>query len=99
MTTTRIPIWLVETEVGGDLPPERFYSLSFTGVPIGYVVLPEGMTVHRFAVHVRLGPGDQFGPCSLNTRRLVEAAVAEEFGLSWERVEATGTAVYRGGDQ
>jgi hypothetical protein len=98
MTMTRIPIWLVENEVGGGLPAERTYSLSYIGPPLGYVMLPEGMTAERRADHVHLDPVDHLGSCLWSTRGLIEAAIAGKYGLSWEQVAATGASACRGVD-
>jgi hypothetical protein len=85
----RIPIWLVEEDVGGGLPAERRYSHSFLGECFGYVVMPADMRGSRYADHIRFewvsGPdGRRELVASLSTRRVVEAAILGEFGLSWE---------------
>lgn len=99
MASKTIPIWLVEYEVGGGLPTERVYHHSATGEPIGYVVMPEGMGCCRLGDHIRLEKtADGFRHrhaehvASLSTRRVVEAAIEGEFGLSWQSadVKASG---------
>jgi hypothetical protein len=91
----RIPIWVVEEGVGGGLPPERTYSHSSLGPPVGYVVMPAGMHADRYADHIRFDMDPQKpGACgvllaSLSTRRAVEAAIAGEFGLSWRPGESS----------
>jgi hypothetical protein len=91
----RIPIWVVEEDVGDGLPTERTYSHSSLGPPVGYVVMPAGMHADRYADHIRFGmDSPKPGPysvlvASLSTRRAVEAAVAGEFGLSWRSGESS----------
>jgi hypothetical protein len=99
----RIPIWVVEEDVGGGLPPERTYSHSSLGPPVGYVVMPAGMHADRHADHIRFGmdppkPG-AYGVllASLSTRRAVEAAIAGEFGLSWRPGESSAPSQGGGG--
>lgn len=83
-----IPVWLVEEEVGGGLPPARAYSASHLGPPIGHVALPPTYRLDRYADHVVISedrPGRPYPEhvASLGINRLVGAAVAGEFGLAW----------------
>jgi hypothetical protein len=93
--TNRIPIWVVEEDVGDGLPPERTYSHSSLGPPVGYVVMPAGMHADRYAEYIRFyavppKPGAySVVLASLSTRRAVEAAIAGEFGLSWRPGESS----------
>jgi hypothetical protein len=91
----RIPIWVVEEDVGDGLPTERTYSHSSLGPPIGYVVMPAGMHADRYADHIRFDMDPQKPGAysvlvaSLSTRRAVEAAIGGEFGLSWRPGESS----------
>jgi hypothetical protein len=92
MNENRIAVWLAEEEVGGGLPPERAYKHSHFGSPIGWVVLPDGILIERYAEFVSLaqaGPPGGYSAhvASLGSRRFVEAAIAGEFGLSFVRNE------------
>lgn len=85
--TNSIPIWLVDHEVGGNLPTERTYSYSSLGSPYGFVLMPDGMRVERLADGVVLRDATDQSRillvASLSVRRLVQAAVEGEFGLRW----------------
>lgn len=87
---TRVPIYLVETEVGPGLPTERTYTHEHDtdGKVIGHIVLPDGMVVVPFTrtLQFRFGfsgnePGDII---QLPPHRAVQAAVTGEHGLAWE---------------
>jgi hypothetical protein len=99
----RIPIWVVEEDVGDGLPTERTYSHSSLGPPVGYVVMPAGMHADRYAEYIRFyavppKPGAySVVLASLSTRRAVEAAIAGEFGLSWRPGESPAPSPDRGG--
>lgn len=84
----RIAVWLAVQEMPGGLPDEALYSVSFLGPPLGHAVLPEGMTFAVRADHVVLtqegGVKRPEHVASLGFRRIAEAAVTGEFGLSWE---------------
>ena len=88
-SSNRIPMFLIEREVGGDLPNERTYGHSGLGAPVGYVIMPDGMTVERYAdylsFHFDFGDGKRPSHvASLSGWRVVQAAIEKEFGLTWE---------------
>lgn len=88
----RVPIWLVEREVGGGLPPERTYRFSSAepGRAFGFVVLPDGLIASRISSSILLVRVSTLASppvtdvAEMFPWRLVEAAVAGEFGLAWE---------------
>jgi hypothetical protein len=89
MQNKRIPIFLLESEVGGNLPSERRYHYSGLGAPIGYILVPEGKYAVKFSdsIEIRTGDGQETEPTdivSLRVHSLVEAAVKGDFGLSWQ---------------
>lgn len=92
----KIPIWLIEEEVGGGMPGVRRYHWSHIGSPIGHIVLPPGCEVNRYAEYVSIhrrvagGTPELEHVACLGSTRLVAAAVSGEFELRWESATIAG---------